>query len=185
MDTLVLNAAYQPIGIISWRKAMTKLHSEDVVDRVELVSTHSDRSIRTSHSNLPMPSVVRAVRFHYVRRKHIRFSRENVWLRDRGRCQYCGKQVPRRGGGNTYDHVTPRARGGKTEWTNIVTACNHCNSAKKDMSVEQAGMRLRTKPIEPKVLPEGFNRKLQYEPWMPEEWRMWLQSDYWHGDPDA
>jgi|TARA_B110001454_G_scaffold118229_1_gene110450 5-methylcytosine-specific restriction endonuclease McrA len=30
----------------------------------------------------------------------------------------------------TLDHVIPKSKGGKTEWTNIVTACKKCNNVK-------------------------------------------------------
>jgi 5-methylcytosine-specific restriction endonuclease McrA len=66
----------------------------------------------------------------------VAFTRFNVFLRDRFRCQYCGEQYVR--GELTFDHVVPRADGGQTSWTNIVAACSPCN-ARKD--------RLRIKPL--------------------------------------
>ena len=41
-----------------------------------------------------------------------------------GRCAYC------RATATTWDHLTPIARGGKTEPGNIVPACISCNSSK-------------------------------------------------------
>ena len=65
---------------------------------------------------------------------------ENLFLRDRNTCAYCGQKF---GGSNlTCDHIMPRKHGGKNIWTNVVTACKKCNHAKgskilgKDTSME-------------------------------------------------
>jgi 5-methylcytosine-specific restriction endonuclease McrA len=94
-----------------------------------------------------MPAVVRLCRYARGRKKGVKFSRMNVYRRDEFTCQYCGD----RPGVSllTFDHVVPRAQGGKTEWTNIVTACVECNAAKADRTPEQAKMALSRKPARP------------------------------------
>lgn len=179
MDVLVLNAAYQPLSIIPWQDAIIKLHSEKAADRVEIVSSYSERFIRSAHAKHQMPSVVRHVRYRHGKKRQIKFSRDNVWARDRGRCQYCGAQVPRHS--YTYDHVIPKCKGGKTTWENIVTACVLCNSRKRDMSVAEAKMKLRTIPVKPDYLPDEFKNTLRWKPGMPEDWKVWFGADYWHG----
>lgn len=179
MDVLVLNAAYQPLSIISWQDAIIKLHSEHASDRVEIVSTYENRVIRSAHVIHAMPAVVRHIRYRAGKKRAIKFSRDNVWARDRGRCQYCGSQVPRHS--YTYDHVIPKCKGGKTTWENIVAACSLCNSRKKDMSLAESKMRLRAIPVKPDHLPDEFKNTLKWKDGMPEEWKAWFGADYWHG----
>jgi 5-methylcytosine-specific restriction endonuclease McrA len=74
-------------------------------------------------------------------------SRKEVYARDGYQCMYCGKQ----GGDLTLDHVTPRAKGGKHAWENLVTACRSCNHRKGQKTVQEAGLRLRKQPTQPHV----------------------------------
>lgn len=52
--------------------------------------------------------------------------REQVLLRDRAVCAYCGGQA------NTVDHIVPRKAGGMDVKSNLVAACTHCNQLKLD-----------------------------------------------------
>jgi 5-methylcytosine-specific restriction endonuclease McrA len=49
----------------------------------------------------------------------------------RGKCHYCGKQIPARA--LTMDHVVPISRGGRSTKTNVVPACKSCNVKKKQL----------------------------------------------------
>ncbi|MGC3955484.1 MAG: HNH endonuclease [Propionicimonas sp.] len=70
-------------------------------------------------------------------------SRANVLRRDRWTCAYCGRT------GNTWDHIVPRSRGGRSTWTNTVAACLACNGLKADRTPEEAGMQLQFRPHVP------------------------------------
>jgi 5-methylcytosine-specific restriction endonuclease McrA len=76
-----------------------------------------------------VPKVVMLREFAPVHGKP-KFCRASVYLRDRYRCQYCGERFERQD--LTFDHLNPRARGGKTTWDNILTSCSPCNLAKRD-----------------------------------------------------
>jgi 5-methylcytosine-specific restriction endonuclease McrA len=131
-----------------------------------------------------MPSVVRFLRALRGRRKVVKFSRENVYTRDKGRCQYCDVKVTR--AEFTYDHVVPKSRGGKTEWTNVVCSCVPCNQTKKNRTPVQAGMRLRVEPVKPKKLPDTISLTFTWREGMPDGWKSWLRDmSYWHGELDA
>ena len=67
-----------------------------------------------------LPSVIALKEFIPLARRPA-FTRFNVFLRDRFCCQYCGDHCPAHE--LTFDHVVPRSRGGRTTWTNVVTAC--------------------------------------------------------------
>lgn len=177
----MLNAAYQPVGICTWQEAMTKLHAHNARDRVEIIAHHENKVVRSAHAAHLMPSVVRHVKFRTTKRKGIKFSRDNIWARDRGRCQYCNMQVPR--ASYTYDHVLPKSRGGKTSWENIVTACAECNGRKKDQTPQEARMKLKTLPIKPDHLPDEFRNCLRFKSGMPSEWLPFF-SGYWYGQKE-
>lgn len=126
-----------------------------------------------------MPSVVRFLKT--IRRKHaVKFSRHNVYARDRGRCQYCAMRVRR--DEFTYEHVIPRAQGGRTSWENVVVACVRCNQKKAGRTPAQASMKLLSTPVRPKTLP-AIPRAMPFQDGMPESWRAWLRdSVYWDGE---
>jgi hypothetical protein len=57
--------------------------------------------------------------------KRLRFE---ILTRDSHRCIYCGRAAPEVK--LTVDHVLPEALGGRTEASNLVTACADCNAGK-------------------------------------------------------
>ena len=132
---------------VHWQRAVALLFQ----GKVEVVEEYDDKEIRSITFTLKMPSVVRFLRAIRGKKKAVKFSRQNVYARDGGRCQYCISKVARFEA--TYDHVVPRAHGGKTTWENIVIACVPCNQRKGGRTPAQAGMRLRTLPVRPKKLP--------------------------------
>src|SRR5262249_60138432 len=118
--------------------------------KVEVIREY-DGYIRAITCKIRMPAVVRLLRFIRRKRPQVSFSRRNLFLRDDNHCQYCGKKrdTPEL----TYDHVTPRSQGGRTEWTNIVTCCVDCNRRKGGRTPEQAGMGLLRSPRRPRPPP--------------------------------
>ena len=177
METLVLNRGYEPVARVPSQRAVTLLF----LGKVEVVEEYEDREIRSVTFVFKMPSVVRLLRALRGARKAIKFSRENLYARDGGRCQYCGAAVRR--DEITYDHVVPRALGGTTTWENIVTACVPCNQKKGGRTPDQAGMKLRATPVKPKKLPETFRVTFTFRKGMPESWRAFLRDyTYWNGE---
>lgn len=144
--TLLLSQSYEPIATISWQRAICLL----TLGKVEIVEEY-DRDVRSVSVVFKMPSVVRLIRAFRRHRKRVKFSKQNVFARDRWRCQYCGTKAPI--SDLTYDHMLPRSRGGKTCWENIVTACRDCNARKADRTPEEAGMKPRKRPERPNWVP--------------------------------
>jgi 5-methylcytosine-specific restriction endonuclease McrA len=143
---LVLNATYEPLSVISVKRAVVLLLKE----KAELVEAAGER-LRASRTSIPVPLVIRLV--YYVRIPHragLSPSRHSIMLRDNFTCQYCG-QVPARGA-LTLDHVLPTSRGGETAWDNMVVACRTCNTKKGDRTPDEAGMSLRRRPGRPQYL---------------------------------
>lgn len=133
---LVLNATFEPLAVVSTRRAICLVLSE----RVELVHA-TGRSFRSERLALDEPSVVRLSRYVNVpRARHRAPNRRGVFARDLHSCQYCGSTA------ETVDHVVPRSRGGRHAWDNVVAACRRCNGAKRDHLLHETTMRLRARP---------------------------------------
>ncbi len=143
---LLLSPWFTPHKIISWQRAVTLIW-EGKVDVLE----EYEEILRSPSIEIKMPAVVRLKKAKGSIKRGVKFSRINVLTRDEFTCQYCGSigSVNRL----NYDHVVPRANGGKTTWENIVTACYKCNSKKGARTPEQAGMKLRSVPRKPASLP--------------------------------
>jgi 5-methylcytosine-specific restriction endonuclease McrA len=171
MDTLVLSQGYAPLHVVSWQKAVTMCFD----GKVEVVSEY-DEDIRSVSLTIKMPAVVRLVHTHRFVHRGPRFTRSNVLLRDDMTCQYCGA-TPRSSRKLNFDHVVPRARGGKTCWENIVTACIACNSKKGCRTPDEAGMTLRRVPTRPRSLP-FFHARLSLGGGIPDAWKSFV---YWNG----
>jgi 5-methylcytosine-specific restriction endonuclease McrA len=135
-----------PHKVISWQDAVTLLY----LDKVDVLEAY-DEIVASPSLTIRMPAVVRLKKPVGSVKRGVKFSRINVLTRDGFRCQYCGAK--KRMSELNYDHVVPRAQGGKTVWENIVTACYDCNDAKRDRTPEQAGMRLLKRPVKPRTLP--------------------------------
>ncbi len=139
------------------------LKKVEVLQETERV-VHSEKSITR------VPAVVRLVRFVRFHRWDVKFSRENIYARDKYRCQYCGEELRSRE--LTCDHVIPRSRGGATEWTNVVTCCPDCNRRKGGKTPEEAGLELLKHPARPSWLVGFQTRFATTDP--PAAWRDYL-----------
>ncbi|MBW2095091.1 MAG: HNH endonuclease [Deltaproteobacteria bacterium] len=167
-NVLVLNITYEPLKIVNWKKAITLLF----LGKVEVLEEYG-REIHSVSFTVKLPSVVRLLRMVKRPKKPVKFSRQNIYARDKYRCQYCGRKFPPEE--LTYDHVLPRSRGGKTEWSNIVTCCVECNRRKGGLTPAEAGMRLIRKPSRPKWVPALRITIGVHE--IPQSWRDYL---YWN-----
>ena len=179
MEVLVLDVGMQAHSRISWQDAIVKL----LVDRtVRVIDEYEDKTISTVSWTVKMPSVICLMK-PVKKKQAVKFSRHGIYMRDKGRCQYCGVKVSMRE--MQYEHVIPRAQGGKTCWENIVVSCLIDNQRKGGRTPEQAGMRLLSKPVRPKSLPQRNDFDLMYKPGMPDAWATYLRSAvYWDGALD-
>ncbi len=173
---LVLNAdyrplSYYPLSLWSWQEAVKAAWLE----RVDIVAEY-DRVVRSPSTGIRLPSVV-VLRAYVKPRRRVAFTRFNLFLRDEFRCQYCGVR-----GELTFDHVIPRARGGRTCWENVVAACAPCNLRKGARSPARAGMRLRRPPRRPsaeelRAIGRRFPPNHLHE--------TWLDFLYWDAELEA
>jgi len=146
MSVLLLNASYEPLTVVSWKRAMTLVIS----GRAEMVEQAGDRIVRSAGgAEFPLPHVVRLmqmVTFAGMRAtRSPRFSKSALNARDDRRCQVakCDER------GSTVDHLVPRSRGGATSWENCVLMCPVHNSRKGDKMLDELGWKLKKKPAAP------------------------------------
>lgn len=171
-QTLVLDQSYQPLKVVSWQRAIELL----TLGKCEVVEEY-DQEVRSAYLVIKIPAVVRLIRAFRRRKKPVKFSRVNVYARDDYKCMYCNKACSM--SELTYDHVLPRSQGGKTTWTNIVSACATCNSRKAGRTPEQAGMKLRKQPVQPTATPAVMIQVSRKN--IPQAWTDYL---YWTNELD-
>lgn len=187
---LVLNRSFLPIHITSVRRAFCLLyqglaHAVDQEYRTfdfeswaQLSATVHDERIGLVDRVIRVPRVILLLAFDRVPKRRVRFSRFNIYSRDRNTCQYCGKVFPR--SELNLDHVVPRSRGGKSTWENVVCSCHECNRRKGGRTPEEAGMRLLRPPRRPEWTPfmlETFSLR-RYREWAP--FLSVVDASYWN-----
>jgi len=161
-NCLVLNHSYLPIHVTSVRRAFSLIY-QDAARAVDeayqtfdfeqwtRLSTFDCEVVGTIRGAIRVPRVIALLHFDRVPMRHVRYSRVNVFARDKFTCQYCGSR-PHRAQLN-LDHVVPRSLGGKTSWENVVCSCVECNRRKGGRTPEQARLRLLRRPTRPRFSP--------------------------------
>lgn len=176
---LVLNADYRPLSYFplslwSWQDAVKAIFRQSVN-----VIYEYDRTVRSPTQEMKLPSVV-VLKEYIPATRSPAFTRFNVFLRDGFSCQYCDVQKPAKD--LTFDHLIPRARGGKTSWENIVTACRPCNTKKGSRLPHECKMHPRLSPIRPDVF-DLQERGKKFPPnFLHESWGDFL---YWDSELDT
>jgi 5-methylcytosine-specific restriction endonuclease McrA len=189
---LVLNRSYLPVHVTSVRRAFSLVYQgvARVVDEQyetfdfdswrDLAIRAGDDSIGVVGGLIRVPRVILLTAFDRIPKRHVRFSRINVYGRDRSTCQYCGRRFPRTE--LNLDHVVPRSKGGRTTWQNVVCSCLDCNRRKGGRTPQQAGMRLIAPPRRPRWTPMvGVLAGRRGYP----EWRPFLSivdASYWNAE---
>ena len=171
-SVLVLNRHYAAVRVVSARRAFALLfkNSAEAIDSEDGTFGNYDFASWVDHSRrrredpidheqfvmtprhaILVPRVIRLVTYDKVPKREVKFSRRNILARDENRCQYCSRRLP--ASQLSIDHVVPKSRGGKSTWTNVVTACNDCNTRKGGRMPWEASMRLQKAPAPPKKNP--------------------------------
>lgn len=190
-EVLVLNRLWQAINVVDVRRALTLLfvgrthvvgddlavHTWETWSELSQGAPQDADLVRGPSVQLRVPRVIQMIELERLPRPGVRFTRANVFRRDRHRCQYCGRHA--RNTRLNLDHVLPRSRGGATSWRNIVVSCVRCNSHKGNRRPEEAGMRLQRDPEQPRWHP---GLVLAGRPPLP-EWRPFLGHE-WHDATD-
>jgi 5-methylcytosine-specific restriction endonuclease McrA len=107
--------------------------------------------IHAARIAIRVPKIIVLSVYDRLPRLEVKFTRRNVFLRDKFTCQYCAKVLPETQ--LNLDHVTPRDKGGRTTWENIVTSCFRCNTRKANKMPQEANMHPQSAPFAPRWRP--------------------------------
>lgn len=154
---LLLNNEDEPLNIMSWKRAFILL----IKGKAEYLEALDRAEDYIKVGEYYIPKTIRLTYEMAIPELELPFSRENIFIRDGFKCQYCGQQFSY--GELTLDHVMPKSRGGATSWENIVTCCKHCNQTKADRTPEEADMPLLSEPSVPDFWLFELTQKNQIE----------------------
>lgn len=167
---LVLDAHFVPARILPLHAGFVLYFSGRASSLAD--SPHTIRSVTQSFK---VPWIVRVNNAPPKKARAgetLKFSRQNIYLRDNHRCTYCGTRFGAQQ--LTLDHLVPLSRGGKTTWENIVTSCRSCNFRKGSATIEELGIRLERLPARPHLssqvlfaLRYGLETRHLPLPWLP------------------
>lgn len=178
-SVLVLNRSFMPIHVTSVKRSFSLVYQGgakvvnsdyrtfDFEDWRRQAGQPGIECIGTTSGPVPIPRVIALTLYDRMPRRMVRFSRSNIFSRDSYTCQYCGRRPPR--AELNLDHVVPRMQAGRTSWENVVCCCVSCNRMKGGRTPEQAGLRLRRKPVRPRWTPllSLPTSSVRYTEWRP------------------
>lgn len=190
-NVLVLNKSFLPVQITTVRRAFCLLYAgiakavNSQYETFDYESWHhlsierNDETIGLVDRVIKIPRVILLTAYDRVPKRRVRFSRHNIFARDKNTCQYCGKKFPRLD--LNLDHVIPRSQGGTSTWENVVCSCHQCNRKKGGKTPEQARIKMISQPKRPAWTPP-LNVSLQEV--MCKEWVPFLDFmvdvSYWN-----
>lgn len=165
MKTLILNLNFVPLSVVSAYRGIVLSMSNKNMSVLE----YYDLTISSESDIFEIPAVMLYNKFVQPPKKRT-VSKRFILLRDNNICQYCQKKL------NVHtasvDHVIPvslfNSRVEANTWDNLVACCKSCNTKKRNLKPEEAGMKLIRQPRKP----NGF---LTVESG-PEIWRKYVST---------
>lgn len=118
---------------------------------LELPIRSFDLVVRSPGRTVRVPTVMVSTQYSRMPMHHPKPSRNAIFSRDGGVCQYTGERVGKRGG--NLDHVVPKHRGGRDSFENLVWSKREINSFKANRLPHEAGLQLMRRPREPAPIP--------------------------------
>jgi 5-methylcytosine-specific restriction endonuclease McrA len=184
---LVLNRNWQAIHVKSPAEALSMMYTDSATgldilgedqmipyrwkDWIKLPNDIQSEYVKTINGDIKIPKVIVLCKFNKVPMKRPKFSLGGVWNRDGGVCQYTGKKLSKNEG--NVDHIMPRSRGGKTDWSNCVLSHKEINAQKANRTPEEAGLKLIKPPSIPRHMPTTFYIKNKHNI---KEWELFLTN---------
>jgi len=191
-DVLVLNRNFHAIQVTDWKRAITLVYLdrahvvdeeystynfEDWRELSQYIKDHPNGFIHTPSFRIAIPEVIALKSYDHSPNNEVKFTRRNIYEHYGYHCCYCGKRFS--SNELNLDHIVPRSRGGKTDWTNVVTACMSCNLKKGDQLPEEAGMKLLIKPSKPKWW-GGCSLVVRLAIKTKTSWQKFIDHTYWN-----
>jgi 5-methylcytosine-specific restriction endonuclease McrA len=125
-----------------------------------------DLTISSVNRIYRVPTVIIATNYSKMPVKYFKGkpSKDAIYNRDNGICQYSGKKVDRHSA--TVDHIVPRSKGGADSWTNLVLCSKDINSKKGNKTNSEAGLTLLKAPVAPQPIPVyALIKEAKHEDW--------------------
>ena len=189
-SVLVLNRSFFPVNLTTVKHAFCMLYrgaamavdiqykTFDFESWSQIAIEQSDEAIGLVNKLIKIPRVIMLVAYDRIPKTHVRFTRANIFARDKNTCQYCGKIFTKNE--LSIDHVIPRSYGGKSIWENVVCCCFTCNREKGGRTPKQAHMKLRAHPRKPRWTPlnKASLHGIKREEWVP--FLNFIDASYWN-----
>ncbi|MEM9952323.1 MAG: HNH endonuclease [Chloroflexota bacterium] len=151
---LLLNGStWEPLSVVTVPRAINL-----VLAGKAIIVEESGKFVRTISDKFSVPSVIALRTYINVPRRRAHWSRKGVLVRDDYTCIYCkvepgmlqkGKVLTK--SDFTIDHILPKSRNGKDNWSNTACACAACNHKKGNRLPHEAGMKLLWEPKTPRT----------------------------------
>lgn len=120
-----------------------------------------DDYIHTTRGPVRVPQVVVCSNFSKIIFNKVQFpTKHNIYKRDDYTCMYTNRKLAKHE--LSIDHVVPRSKGGRDTWENLVCCDRAINSKKSDMTLNEAKLKLRYKPFQPK---NGLTFEIYKDEW--------------------
>ena len=145
-SVLVLNYDYTPLNVTTIKRGFVLVDK----GKAEIVKSDEESPIISGYKKYDRPLIIRLLKYIKYQTRTLRANRNRIYKRDNHQCVYCGSNKSL-----TLDHVIPKSRGGKNEWTNLVTSCFKCNLKKSNRTPEEAKMQMRHRPFAPTLVNEN------------------------------
>lgn len=167
-DCLILNTdgapvSHLPLSVINWQEAIKYM----VLEKAVVLAWHDDWIVHSQNWETKVPAVI-MLKEYMKKKSSIRYSKQNVFLRDGYTCQYCGTKVNKKTA--TLDHVVPTSHGGKSTFENATTACAPCNANKGN----NKKIVPKTKPHKPTYYELVEKRRLMPFEMRHPEWALYI-----------
>lgn len=196
-DTLVLNRNFLAIHIVGWQRALSLVYQghADVVDAeyktydfgtwtelsAEMVENPAG-FVHTPTLKIAVPEIIRLTKFDKLPKSDVKFTRRNIYEHYKYTCCYCGDVF--KSSELNLDHILPRSKGGKTDWTNIVTSCIPCNTRKDNKTPSEANMKLLIQPSKPRWKGTQSLLKFSSPVQVRKSWQSVIDKIYWETELD-
>ena len=192
-ETLVLNRNFYAVQICSWDKCMSLLYRGQALavdkdyrtydfnswkDLSQTMTEYPNGIVSAVNFKIAAPEIIQLTYFENLPKREVKFSRRTLYRQYNYKCCYCGKKFSTES--LNLDHVTPRSRGGKTDWANLVLSCVRCNTIKANRTPEEAGMHMSYQPHKPAWTPSYAINLGSLT--IKSSWEKFVNKMYWDGE---
>ena len=108
---------------------------------------HDEDCIHTPNLTVRVPTVLICKSYNKLPIKKLRPIKSVLFNMQKGKCAYSGDPMSFKEA--TFDHITPRSRGGKNTFETLVMCTKEINFKKADRTPEEAGLKLLVRHKEP------------------------------------